>query len=144
MDGGPEGGLESGLEGGVGELASLGVVLEHLVVEDGEVKGEAELDGVASGKINAVGLLVSGLGLSFHFFEESILGVLGNVAVVVTDHLDEESLSLGLAFSAEDASVDHVDDLLAVGHELGLDSSFVLKKGSVEFRVLGVRSTWGV
>ena len=34
------------------------MILKHLIVDDREVKGEAELDGVADGKIDDVGFLV--------------------------------------------------------------------------------------
>ena len=46
------------LEGLVGEVASGLVVLHHLVVEDREVKGETETDGVAGGKVDLIGLVV--------------------------------------------------------------------------------------
>lgn len=44
--------IKSLLEGGVSELASLSVILKHLVVEHRVVEGEAELNGVAGGKID--------------------------------------------------------------------------------------------
>ena len=94
--------VEGLLESVVSELTSLGVVLEHFVVEDTEVKGQAELDWVAGGKVDGVGLFVSLLGLHLDLLELGILGVLGNITVVVTDHLDEESLGLILALGAED------------------------------------------
>ena len=50
--------IESILEGLVSELTGSLVVLHNFVVEDGEVKGEAELDGVAWGKWDLVGLVV--------------------------------------------------------------------------------------
>ena len=130
--------VEGLLEGVVSELASFGVVLQDFVVEDGEVEGEAELDGVAGRQIDGVGLLVGGLGLLLDLLELGLLGVLGDVAVVVTDHLDEEGLGLVGAVASEDAGVDHVDDLLAVSLELLLDLVLVFKESTVEFRVLGV------
>ena len=131
--------VESGLESVVGELAGLGVVLQHFVVEDAVVEGESELDGVASGKIDAVGLLVGGLGLLLNFLEEAILRVLSDVAVVVANHLDEEGLGLVGAGATEDTVADHVDDLLAVSAELLLDLSLVLHKCAIELGVLRVR-----
>ena len=130
--------VESLLESVISELTGLGVILEDLVVEDGEVEGKSELDGVAGGKIDFVSFFVSLFGLHLDILELGVLGVLGDVAVVVTDHLDEESLSLGLAFSAEDASVDHVDDLLAVTHKLVFNSALVGEESAVELGVLGV------
>ena len=47
--------VERVLEGGVGELAGDLVVLHDLVVEDGEVEGKAELDGVAGRQGDSVG-----------------------------------------------------------------------------------------
>ena len=130
--------VEGLLKGGIGELASLLGFLKDLVVEHGEVQGESELDGVACGKIDGVGFLVGGLSLLLDILEGGILGVLSDIAIVITDHLDEESLGLIGAISIEDAVVDHVNDLLAVGLELGLDLSFVGQKGRVKLGVLGV------
>ena len=55
--------VERVLEGGVSELAGDLVVLHDLVVEHGEVEGKAELDGVAWGKRDLIGLVVSLEGL---------------------------------------------------------------------------------
>ena len=130
--------VEGLLEGGVGKLASLGGFLKDLVVEHGEVQSESELDGVASWKIDGVGLLVGGLSLLLDILEGGILGVFGNIAIVITDHLDEESLGLFVALSLEDLGVDHVNDLLAVSLELLLNVTLVGEEGSVELAVLGV------
>ena len=130
--------VESLLEGVVSDLASLGVILEDFVVEDREVKGETKLDGVASGKVDLIGLFVGFLGLLLDILELSLLGVLGDVAVVISDHLDEESLGFVGAGLFKDAVVDHVDDLLAVSHELGLNLALVFEEVGVELRVLGV------
>ena len=113
--------VEGLLEGVVGELASFLVILEHLIVEHGEVQSETELNGIAGGKIDAVCSLVSILGLCLHGFEKISLGVLGDVAVVVTDHFDEEGFGLSTALFVEDLAVDHVDDLLAVFLKLLFD-----------------------
>jgi len=114
------------------------VVLEDLVVEDGEVKGETELDGVARGEGDLVGFSVgleSGL---FDFLHEGTLGVLGDVAVVVTDHLDEEGLGLTVASLGEDLDVNEVDDALAVLGKLVLDVGLVSSESSGVLGVLGV------
>merc|ERR1711957_163778 len=112
--------VEGILEGLVGEVAGGLVVLHGLVMEDGEVKGETELDGVARGEGDAVGLVVGGKGLLLNLLEVVTLGVLGDVTVVVSDHLDEESLGLSVTGLGEDLVVDHVDDSLAVTLELGV------------------------
>ena len=126
------------MESVVGEFAGLGVILEDFVVEDREVESESELDGVACGELDGVGLFISLLGLLLNLFESGVLSVLGDVAVVVTNHLDEEGLGLIGAVAVEDAAVDHVYELLAVTHKLFLDLLLVGKKGGVELRVLGV------
>ena len=130
--------VEGHLEGAVCQLACLGVILEDLVVKDREVEGESELDWVAGGKVDAIGFLVSGFGHLLDLLELVVLGVLSDVAIVVTDHLHEESLGLIGAFGVEDAVVDHVDDLLAVILELLLDLCLVGKECGIEFRVLRV------
>ena len=130
--------VEGLLQRVVGELASLGVVLQHLVVEDGEVEGKTELDRVASWKVDGVSLFISLLSLTLDFLKLDLLGVLSDVSVVVTDHLDEESLGLLSAVSVQDTGVDHINDLLAVLHELLLDLLLVGEESSVELAVLGV------
>ena len=82
--------------------------------------------------------LVSLKSLVLHLLEFSVLGVLGNVAVVVTDHLDEESLCLILAVVAQHLGVDNADDLLTVLGELELDLGLVAGQGVTELGVLGV------
>ena len=115
------------------------MILEHLVVEDGEVEGEAKLDGVASGQIDLVGILVRLLGLGLHVLEDSVLGVLGNVAVVVADHLDEEGLGLVAAvWHRNHFVVDHLNDLFAVLFKLLFDGLLVDEKCLIELLVLGV------
>ena len=130
--------VESLLQSFISQLARLRVILENLVVEHGEVEGKTELDRIASRKVDPICLFIGLLGLPLDVFENFALGVLGNVAVVVAYHLDKKGLSLVGALPLEYAQVDHVDDLLAVGLELTLDSLLVLQEGSVELRVLGV------
>jgi len=130
--------IESRLEGGVRKLASLGVVLKHLVVEYREVKGQAELDRVAGGQIDTVGLLVGRFSLVLHVFKQSIFGVLSDIAVVVAYHLNEECLGFFSAGAAKHTTVDHIDDLLTVLLQLRLDLAFVTKKGTVELGVLRI------
>ena len=89
--------IESILEGLVSELTGSLVVLHNFVVEDGEVKGEAELDGIAWGQLDLVSLVVSLKSLLLNLFHEVTFGVFSDVAVVITDHLDEESLGFTIA-----------------------------------------------
>ena len=135
--------VQSRLQGGVREGASRSVVLQHFVVKDAEVEGEAELDGVASGEIDGVGLLVSGLSLVLDILEDVILGVLSDVAVVIADHLHEEGPSLVGARTREHAVVDHVDDLLAVSLKLRLDLLLVRKQSAIKLGVFRVRLDGG-
>ena len=130
--------IKSLLESVIGELTGLGVILEDFVVEDGEVEGKTELDRVASWKVDGVSLFISLLSLTLDFLKLDLLGVLSDVSVVVTDHLDEESLGLLSAVSVQDTGVDHINDLLAVLHELLLDLLLVGEESSVELAVLGV------
>jgi hypothetical protein len=75
------------VKGGLGKVASLVGGVENLVVEDGEVQGESETDGVGRGEVslgNLGGILVSlerlvGGGLALVTKSE-----LGEVTVVVT------------------------------------------------------------
>jgi hypothetical protein len=122
----------------VGKIASGLVVLHGFVMEDGEVEGESELDGVARREGDGVGLVVSGEGGLLDLLEVITLGVLGDVSVVVSDHLDEESLGLSVTRFGKDLLVDHVDDSLAVVLELLLNSVFVSSEGISELGVLGV------
>merc|ERR1712228_61836 len=68
--------VEGLLEGVIGKLACLGMILEHFVVEDGEVECETKFDWAARGKVDGVGLFVGGLSLLLYFLEFGILGVL--------------------------------------------------------------------
>ena len=106
--------VEGLLESVIGEFTCFRVILEHFVVEHGEVESETELNRVAGGKVDSVSLLISLLGLQLDRLKKIILGVLGNVAVVISYHLDEECLGLLRAVGVKDAVVDHIDDLLAV------------------------------
>ena len=108
------------------------MILEHFVVEHGEVESEAELNRVAGGKVDSVSLLISLLGLLLDRLKKFVLGVLSNVAVVISYHLDEECFGLLRAVGVKDAVVDHIDDLLAVTLELALDLSLVGEESCVE------------
>jgi len=114
------------------------VVLHDLVVEDGEVEGKAELDGVAGGQLDLVGLVVSLQGRLLNLIEEGVTGVLSDVAVVVTDHLDEEGLGLTVAVLRENVLVDDINDVLAVLGEGLLDFELVGGECGVVLLVLGV------
>jgi len=120
-------------------LARLLVVLHHLVVEDGEVEGETQFDGVArvqalSCRLRLLIVLecaVAGL------CEDVPLGRLSHVPVVVTDHLEEEGAALRVT-RLHTVLLDHVYDVLAVLLELTLDLLLVVAECSTELLVLRI------
>ena len=126
------------LERLVSKLTCSLVVLHHLVVEDGEIESETELDWVARGKGNLVGLLVCLKRVCLHLLELFTLSILSDVTVVVTDHLDEESLGLLGARLDENLGVDHVNNALAVSDKLGLNALLVARECVGVLRILGV------
>ena len=73
------------------------MVLHDFVVEDGEVEGESEADGVAGWELDLVGLVVVLEGVLLDALEVVTLGILSDVSVVVTNHLDKEGLGLSIA-----------------------------------------------
>jgi len=130
--------VEGILEGLVSKCNSFLGVLLGLVVEDGEVEGEAELDGIAGGQGDVHGVLVGLEGSVLGGFEVSALGVLSLVTVVIANHLDEEALGLSFAGFGEDVLVDDINDTLAVLHELLLNDALVSGEGILELGVLRV------
>jgi len=70
------------------------VVLHNLIVENREVEGETELDGVAGWERDHVSLVVGLQSGLLDFLKLLTFSVLGYVAVVVADHLDKEGLGL--------------------------------------------------
>ena len=114
------------------------MVLHDLVVEHGEVKGKAELDGVARGELDLVSLVVGLEGALLDVLEECVACVLSDVAVVVSDHLDEKGLGLTVAVLGQNVLVDDLDDLLAVLGEGILDAGLVGGERGVVLLVLGV------
>ena len=130
--------VECILEGLVSERDSLLGVLLCFIVEHREVEGESELDGIARGESDIHGLLVGLEGRVLGGVEICALGVLSLVAVVISDHLDEEALGLAFAGLAEDVLVDHVNDTLTVLHQFLLDDGLVSGECILELGVLGV------
>ena len=108
-------------------------------MEDGEVEGETQLDGVARvqalpGRLRLLVVLecaVAGL------CEDVPLGRLRHVAVVVPDHLEEEGAALRVT-RLHPVLLDHVNDVLAVLLELTLDLLLVVAQGTTELLVLRV------
>ena len=98
-------------------------------MKDREVQGKAELDGVARRESDIVSLVIGLERILLHLLEVGSFCVFSDVAVVVSDHLDEESLRLAVARLGKHMVLDHVDDTLAVALEFGLDAGLVLGKG---------------
>ena len=130
--------VESLLEGLVSELACSLMILHDFVVEDGEVQGEAELDGVARRQSDLVGFIVSLECLLLHRFKLVGFSIFSNVAIVVTDHLNEESFGLSTARFAQHFLLDHVNNFLAVSSQLFFDLRFVARKSIRKLGILGV------
>jgi len=114
------------------------VVLHDFVVEDGEVEGKTQLDGVARGELDGVGIVVGRECGLLDLLKLGALCVLGDVAVVVADHLDEESLGLTIAGLGQHLVLDDVDDAVAVTDQLLLDGVLVSGEGLAELGVLRV------
>lgn len=68
------------------------MVLHDFIVEHREVQGEAQLDGVAWRQSDLVGLFVSLQSVLLNLLKEVSFRILSDVAVIVTDHLNEEGL----------------------------------------------------
>jgi len=68
---------------------------------------------------------------------------LSDVPLVLSDHLDEESLGLFVARFGEDLDVDHVNESLAVVLELTFNSGSVSSKDFFEIEVLVVHTDCG-
>jgi hypothetical protein len=130
--------VKSILESLIGQVAGSLVVFHNFVVENGEVEGEAELDGVAGRKSNLVSLIVGLEGVLLDRLHKGTLCVLCDVAVVVTDHLDEEGLGLTVARLSEHLVVDGVNNVLAVLVELTFNGGFVASECISIFGVLGI------
>lgn len=127
------------LESSLSECASLLVILHDFVVEDREVQGEAELDGVAGGQGDLQGLLVGLEGLSLDMLELLSLGGLGDVAVVVSHHLDEERPRLILSASlAQHLAPDDLNDPLTIPIQRTLYLMLIRPESTTELLVLGV------
>jgi hypothetical protein len=68
------------------------VVLHDFIVEHREVQGKTQLDGVAWRQSDLVGLFVSLQSVLLNLLKEVSFRILSDVAVIVTDHLNEEGL----------------------------------------------------
>jgi hypothetical protein len=114
------------------------VVLHDFVVEDGEVESESELDWVARWECDLISLLVSFESLGLDLLKLLSSCVLRDVAIVVSHHLDEESLGLSITSLVKNLGVDHFNDSFTVSSELVLNAGLVVSESLREFGVLWV------
>ena len=84
--------VEGILECSVSELTGGFVVLHHFVVEYREIESKTQFDGVAWWESNLICLVVCLKGILLNLLKKTILSVLSDVAIVVTNHLNEKGL----------------------------------------------------
>jgi hypothetical protein len=132
--------LESIGQSSFSEFASLLVVVHHFVVEDGEVESQSKSDWVASveGLGRLAGKLVVLKGSVLDGIKLITGGALGNISVIITDHLVEESFGLVSGSLGHARVLDNVDDFDALIVEFLLDLLLVLSESVVELLVLWV------
>jgi len=117
------------VEGLLGHLTGFAWLVHDLVVEDGEVQSKTEPDRVGGLQILLSllsGCLVGFFSLLGNLLELLALGVLTDVPVVVSLHLEEEHLALGGGGLRDQVGVDEAQDVIAEGVELGLDLFLVV------------------
>jgi len=127
-------------QGCLTELAGLLVVVHHLVVEHGEVQSKTEPNWVAGVQRlrGSLSLLVILEGTLFDSVDLVLLSALGDVSVIVTNHLEKEGLGLVGGSYLHALALNDIDDGHALVIELLLDILLVLRKPCGEFLVLGV------
>jgi len=88
--------LEGIRQSSFSEFASLLMVVHNFVMEDREVKGKTKSDWVAGvkGLRGSLGQLIVLKSTGLDSFDFIGIGALGNVSVVISHHLVEESFSL--------------------------------------------------
>jgi len=84
--------VEGILECSVSELTGGFVVLHHFVVEYREIESKTQFDGVAWWESNLICLVVCLKSILLNLLKKTILSVLSDVAIVVTNHLNEKGL----------------------------------------------------
>ena len=114
--------LEGIRESGFTEFTGLFVLVHNFVVEDREVKSESKSDWVAGIKRfgTALGKFIVLKGTVFDGIKLISLGALGDVSVVITDHLVEESFGLISGGNTHAWSLNDIDDRDALVVKLAL------------------------
>lgn len=130
------------VKGQLGQVAGLVGGVQDLVVEDREVEGQAEADGVGRGEVSLGDLggslvgLEGGIGSTLAAVAS---GELGEVTVVVTLHLVVEDLGLARLGGLDEVLVQDVQDVVADLGELGLDLlAVLLDQGNLALVALGL------
>jgi len=132
--------VQGRLERPICDFAGTSVVLEDLVVENGEVQREAQLDRIAGGKVDLVCLLITLESLLLGLIELVPGGVLTDVAIIVANHLHEEGFGVIIltATSLKHLGLNHCDDPFTVLSQSRLNSSLVGFQSVRVALVLGV------
>lgn len=117
------------VKGKLGEMAGLVGRVQDFVVEDREVQGQAEADGVGGGKLGLGDLgsslvgLERGIGSTLAAVTD---GELSQVTVVVTLHLVVEDLGLAALGGLDEVLVQNLEDVVTDLGQLGLNLLAVL------------------
>jgi len=125
----------------LGQVACLSRVVEAFIVEDGEVKGKAQADRVRRLELSVGDLRGSRVGLKGALRDllvEISFGVLGNVAVIITLHLEVKDARLGGRSLLDQVRVEEVKDVLAVGREFVLELLLIVADKVQVVRVLAL------
>ena len=132
--------LKSIRQGLLTEFAGLLVVVHHFVVEHGEVQSQTKSDWVAGVQRLRSGLskLVVVESAIFDGIELTSLGALGDVSVVISDHLVEEGLGLIGGGNLHALVLDDVDNGDALVIEFTLDLLLVSGETVVKLLVLWI------
>jgi hypothetical protein len=132
--------LESIWESSFSKLTGFLVLVHNFVVEDREVKSESKSDWVASieGFGTGLGKFVVLKSTVLNDIELITLSALGNVSVVITDHLVEESFGLISGGNIHAWILNDADDADALVVKLLLDLLLVLGESIIKFGVFWV------
>jgi hypothetical protein len=122
------------------KFASLLVVVHHFVVEHREVESQTQSDWVAGVQTlrRGLGELIVLESSFLDIIELVLLGALGDISVVVSDHFVEEGLGLVGGGHLHALLLNDSHDGHALFVELFLNALLVSRQGTVEFLVFGV------
>ena len=107
-------------------------------MEHREVKSQTKADWVASWQVNLGGIFVGLEGVCLNLLKFVTFGGLGNVSVVVADHLDKETLGFVLELLVENSGFNVLDDAFAVLLESFFNGGLVSQESFSILGILGV------